>query len=219
MVASATGRTSPALQWAIVAVCCLALGGCFTTSPRMHSLAESLDRDVPDLDLDHEFGITLGRMSLGLAKGVARLGMDHEEERAFRAFKGIKKVEMATYETFGDGGGVPASVRSSFERRGWETLARFSEDGEEAWIVYKMDGPKLKSLLVMAQDHDQLTMIRLSGRLDRVFRAAMAYSRDEVLDGHHQDTGWDDDEWSDDDWAEDEWVDDDWFEGRSFERQ
>lgn len=172
---------------------------CFTTSPRMHGLAADFQEDVPELELDHQFGMTLGRMSLGMVKGIAKWGMDEHDREAFQTLRGVKKVELATYETYGEGDlRFPRRFEASLARRGWETLARFRDGGELGWIVYRMDGDRLKNVLVVVHDGYSLTLVRLGGRLDRVVTAALAFSREEVLD---------DDEWHD----EDEW-DEDWSE-------
>ncbi|MEM1245961.1 MAG: DUF4252 domain-containing protein [Acidobacteriota bacterium] len=179
---------------------------CFTTSPRMHGLASELQEDVPELELDHQFGMTLGRMSLGMVKGIAKWGMDDDDRDAFRALRGVKKVELATYDTYGGDLRFPRRFEDSLDRRGWETLARFRDGGELGWIVYRMDGrQRLKNMLVVVHDGHSLTLVRLGGRLDRVVSAALAFSREEVLDEEWNDVEeWDEEgEWTEsDDWGE-----------------
>ena len=41
---------------------------------------------------------------------------------------------------------------------------------------------KLKNIMVMVLDDEELTMVRVGGRLDKILSAALAYSKDEVFD-------------------------------------
>ena len=171
-------------------------GGCFTTSARMHGIADAFEDDLPGLEFDHQFGLTLGRMSMGLARSVGSLAMEEDELRVFR---GIRKVEMATFETRGDRQiDFPRQLEASLSRKGWETLARFKEDGELGWVVYRLDGERLKNVMVMVLDHGELTLVRLAGRLDRVVGAALEFSREEILEDDGDWEIWEDE----DDWSE-----------------
>ncbi len=178
-----------------LAVAALAMGGCMTTSPRLHSFASALDRDLPEVELDHQFGMTFGRMSLGMVKGIAKWGMDEEDQDAFAAFRGVRKVEFATYQAHLSGAGESSVLTNSdwdaatrlqakFRRNGWQTMARFSADAELGWVVYRLSGDKLKNVMVVLLEDEELTIVRLGGKLNKVVRAALAYSRSEVLDDH-----------------------------------
>ena len=166
----------------LISISLLSLG-CFTTSARMHSFADAIEQDLPDIELDHQFGVTLGRMSLGLVKGVAKWGVDKDDEAAFEIFRGVKKVEFATFEASGNNyDDFPYRLEESLEHKGWQTLARFREHGELGWIVYRMRNDKLKNVIVMTLEDEELTLVRLGGRLDKVLRAALAYSNQEIFD-------------------------------------
>ena len=171
------------VSWMLVLVAAaLVSGGCFTTSPRMHGIADAFEEDMPGLEFEHQFGMTLGRMSLGMVKGIAKWGMDDDDRDAFAALRGVKKVELATFEAYGDDDfEFPRTFERSLARKGWSTLAKFRDHGELGWVVYRMDEERLKNVMVVVLDHGELTLIRLGGRLDKVVSAALEFSRDEVL--------------------------------------
>lgn len=169
----------------------LATMGCFTTSPRMHAFAYSIQHEVPDMELEHIRGGTFGRMSLGMARTIARWAMDDEDDQEFVGFfRGIRKVEYAMFDATRGDAAFPRKLHDSLSRKGWTTLARFREDEQLAWVLVRMRRDSIDRLIVVHLDDEELTLVRLGGRLDDVLRAALDYARREVLD--------------DDDWGEEE---------------
>lgn len=158
--------------------------GCFTTSPGMMNLADTLESDLGGTRLEHQFGLTFGRMSLGLAKGITRIATRNEDaDPALDVLKGIKKFEMASFEARSSGSRTfPAELDAALADSGWETLARFRDGGEFGWVAYQLDRDRLKRVLVIALDDEELILVRLKGRLDKVLTAALAYSRQQILD-------------------------------------
>ena len=162
--------------------------GCVTYAPHVDRLAADLDREVAGWEIESAQSYKLGRISLGLAKGVTRMVLpaeDDEERAALSALKGLRRVEFGTYRATGaPPDRLPEEIESSLERRGWETLARFQDHGELGWVLYRMDrDDRLRQLVVLALDHDELTVVRLGGRLDRVVTAGLQLARWEVLEG------------------------------------
>ena len=164
--------------------------GCLTTSPRMHAFADSIQHELPEMELEHIRGGTFGRVSLGMAKTIAKWAMDEEEDEEFVGFfKGVKKVEYAMFEANHHGDAeFPRELHDSFSRKGWSTLARFREDEQLAWVLVRMRRESIDKLIVVHLDDEELTLVRLGGRLDDVLRAALDYARSEVIE---------DDDWID----------------------
>lgn len=186
-MASSKHVAGPPPKWffAVPIVVALAGTGCLaTTSPRMHAFADSIQHELPDMKLEHIRGGTFGRMSLGMAKTIAKWSMDDGEDREFVGFfKGVKKVEYAMYEASSRSDVTfPRELHSSFERRGWSTLARFREDESLAWVLARVRRESIDRVIVVHLDEEELTLVRLGGRLDEVLRAALDYARSEVLD-------------------------------------
>lgn len=177
-------RSLGSLPASLVVIAILS-SGCLTTSPRMHAFADSIQHELPEMELEHIRGGTFGRMSLGMAKTLAKWAMDDEEDDEFVGFfKGVKKVEYAMFETNTHGDATfPRELHDSFSRKGWTTLARFREDEQLAWVLVRMRRDSIDKLIVVHLDDEELTLVRLGGRLDDVLRAALDYARSEVIGG------------------------------------
>ncbi len=165
---------------------CLALvtAGCFTSTPRLNSVADALEEDLAGTTFERDFGLKLGRISTGFAKGIAGLALDgdEEEDRAIHdSMKGVHRIEIATYQTHGDlliDG--PLAFERTMEHRGWQTVARLREDDSFTWVVFEERKGHLRGFMVVALENDELTLVQLRGRLDRTLAAAMQIAKDET---------------------------------------
>jgi hypothetical protein len=160
--------------------------GCFTATPRLNSMASDLEQELDGTRFEKEFGLKLGRLSTGMAKGIAGWALvdGDEEERAIRqTLRGVRRIEVASYETRGDlwieG---PLDFERTLERRGWQTVARLREGDSFTWVLFKEQKGSLTGFRVVALERDELTLVDLRGRLDKTLAAAMqlARSRDTI---------------------------------------
>jgi hypothetical protein len=165
-----------------LALCAVLLTGCFTSTPRLDNFAYRLEGTMPGTHFEPQGGIKLGRLSMGLARGIVRAVDDEDTETASHILKGIKRVEVAHYAVSGlpPSTTLPVEVERSFRKNGWRTMARVRDDEQCAWVLYRMDGQHLRSLFVVSVDGEELALVRLEGRLDQVVEAALKMSRDEV---------------------------------------
>ena len=178
-----TAKRRPLVRVVIAAAATsLLLSGCVLNTPHLDQLAHTLDRELPDTDLDQQFGIKLGRISMGLGKSIARIAMNEEDAQYMGVLSGLKRVEVATYDASGslEDAHFPRRMEDSLRSDGWETLARFQDETNLGWVLYRIKKQSLRNLLVVNLDDEQLNMIRISGRLDQTIRAAMHLARGEM---------------------------------------
>ena len=171
----------------VAPLCALLFTGCFTSTPRLDSFACRLEDKMPGTRFEPQGGIKLGRLSLGLARGILHAVDDEDAATAGTLLAGLKRVEVAHYAIDGlPADTLPAEVERSFHKNGWQTLARVRDDDNSAWVLYRMDGDSLRSLFVVTLDGDELGLIRLEGRLDQVVSAALNLARDEVREDERE---------------------------------
>lgn len=105
-----------------------------------------------------------------------------EHHGTFDALSGLHRVEAGNYRISGlppDLAGAGALERS-LKREGWQTLARVRDDEQQAWVVYRLRGRHLRSLMVVAIEGDELSLVRLEGRLEDTLVAALDIARGEL---------------------------------------
>ena len=160
----------------------LLLSSCVTFTPRVNSVANSLERDLENAHFDKEFGLKFGRLTTSLARGVAGWALDEqdqEERTVLETLRGVRRIEVATYETQGDlTSAGPFRVEQKLERRGWQTVARIREDDGFTWVVYRERDQTLTGFMVIALDADELTLVDLRGDVERTLAAALRLASD-----------------------------------------
>jgi hypothetical protein len=164
----------------------LLASGCITmSSPEIASMKNDIETAL-DGDFEREVGIRLGRFSIGLGKailGVIASEDDEELSNVTEMLRGLRKVEVSVYET-GELGGegwrdVARRVESAMARESFTATVRVRDDHELAWVFCRLDEKEqLRAVTVIALDDEQLTLVRLAGRLDRALAAAISLARD-----------------------------------------
>ncbi len=125
--------------------------------------------------VERELGLSLGRVSTALIRGVIRLGGDDGDPDA-AVLEGVAGLQVAIYDVSGgDGSRRPVDL-SRLERRGWETIARVRDRGEQTLIQARADGDSMRELVVVSVDDDEVVYVRLKGHLDKAVGRMMQES-------------------------------------------
>lgn len=165
---------------ALAALLAGALTGCTGSGPSIHTVRRGIEQQVPHAHFEPETQITLGRVSLGLAKKLLRLVMDEEDEQEVDFLFGLRKVEVGIYRVRmsaeeREALTLPRSFERALRRGGWETLVKTRDGGERTWVFLRPEtrpeGEILRSLYVVTWDGDELVLVHVEGRIDEVFKA------------------------------------------------
>lgn len=130
----------------------------------------ALEREIPELELERQFALTLGRVGLAVTRMAMRFADDDLEEEERELLRGIRRAEVGIYEV---GKGFPrdaepklAALSSKFNRQGWYSIIEVRDDGSRTWVFSKESSEgDLRGLLVIAFEADELVVVRLDGRL------------------------------------------------------
>jgi hypothetical protein len=166
--------------------------GCVTaTSPEIASMKDGIETALGG-DFEREVGIRLGRVSIGFGKAIlGAVGRHADGDDDLSAItdllRGLRKVEVSVYETgaLDDEGwqDVPLRVERAMARGRWTAAVRVRAEHELAWVFCKLDQTdQLRGVTVVTLDGEQLTFVRLAGRLDRALAAAISLARQSAGD-------------------------------------
>jgi len=160
---------------AVLPIAALA-AGC-SGSPSVDTVRWEIERRIPEARFEKEEHIRLGRISMGLIHGILRLVPDAEEGR--KIINEVHRVEVATYKVKSlpnlDGLEKETGFERDLARAGWTVAVHTREANERTWIfLHNREDGVLSNLFVVSLDKNELTLVRLDGRLDRAFAAAIA---------------------------------------------
>jgi hypothetical protein len=146
-------------------------------SPSVDQVRWELQRRFPEARFQREARVRLGRISLGLIRGVVRMVPGEVEGQQF--LNAVHRVDVATYRV----SSLPDLDRIQGDTRfadqladaGWTMVVRTREADENAWVYLRSDEAGImRSLFVVALETDELTLVRLDGRLDQALVEAIA---------------------------------------------
>ena len=124
-----------------------------------------------------EIGLTLGRTSMA----IARLGLRTANDEDIPRLKGIRKVQVGIYHPV-------SATPEALEQRpiapavlpGWAPIVRMHEDGENVLVMIRQRRDRIRGMLVIVDDGEELVVVRMYGRLDDVLQEAMKLGFDEA---------------------------------------
>ncbi|HEX4494426.1 MAG TPA: DUF4252 domain-containing protein [Thermoanaerobaculia bacterium] len=170
------------------------LAGC-GGSPSVEQVRWDLQRRFPEARFDPDEHVHLGRLSMGLVHGIVRMAARHDDDArdGMEIVDQIQSVDFASYKVHALPDLDRLAEDGRFERRlaanGWSPIVRTREKRERTWVYARLDpAGSFRNLFVVSLEGDELTLVRVDGRLDRVLALAMAENPKAALGGGHKRT-------------------------------
>ena len=167
------------------------LAGC-GGSPTVEEVRWELQHRFPEARFEREEHVHLGRISMGLLHGLVRMAARDGDEEGTAIVGAVRSVDFATYKVHGlpdlDRLNGETTFARQLARAGWSTMIRTREEnGERTWVYVRSDERgALCNLFVVSLERNELTLVRVDGRLDQAFAEAMAKHPKKVLEGGHR---------------------------------
>ncbi len=161
----------------VLALILLSSTGCMFHTPGLAKQRQALERQIPGASFDRTIGLKFGRMSLGLARSIARASLDdsgdEESRQAIALLRKIKGVQVGVYRTLEL---PPIDTRSfrlpsddQLRGDGWYVAAEVRGEDHVAWALAKNDARGMvRQIQVGALDEDELVLVRIRGNVQEM---------------------------------------------------
>ncbi|UCG53043.1 MAG: DUF4252 domain-containing protein [Candidatus Latescibacterota bacterium] len=150
------------------------VSGCLW-APELDRVRRDIERQIPGAEFKKEIALSLGPVTMGLARLIVKLAPDTEEAASY--LRDVSRVKVAVYEAenvpYDVDLRIPRDLEKLLEKDDWELVVKTRDKGEAVWILCRVEGDRLKSLYVVALDNDELVLVQAHGNLDRLFEKAM----------------------------------------------
>ena len=153
---------------AVVAIALISTGCWFGTGSTSDIRYEVTDQT--GVDLEPDFGIKLGRLTTAMAKPFARKAAGESIP-----LKGIAKIEVGIYNVVDSRDPVESGM-ADLEFAGWEPIVRIRDGDERIQILCRTEGERIRAMLVVVLDGDELVVVRLKGNLHKFLPGALEYA-------------------------------------------
>lgn len=145
-------------------------------APSVNTVGWEIQRRFPEARFEREEHFHLGRVKMGLLRGLVRMVPGKVDGQQF--LSRIHGVEVATYRVRS----MPDLDRleeTRFEKQlsqnGWTPMVRTREENERSWIFVRADpSGALRNLFVVSLDESELSLVRIDGRIDQALAEAIA---------------------------------------------
>ena len=152
------------------------LAGC-GGSPSVEQVRWEIQHRFPEARFEREEHVHLGRISLGLIRGLVRMVPGKVEGQEL--LNAVHRIDVATYKvrSLPDLDRIQGETRfeEQLARAGWSMTVRTREEDSRAWIFTRVDqAGAILGLFVVTLEDDELTLARIDGRLDQALIEAIA---------------------------------------------
>lgn len=168
------------------------LAGC-GGSPTVSEVRWELEHRFPEARFEPEEHVHLGRFTMGLLHGVVRMAAHYDEDdrEGVEMLSHIHAVDVASYKVHNlpslDGLAADPHFDRELRKHGWSQLVRTHEENESTWVYVRgTENGILDSLFVVSLEKNELTLVRVDGRLDKMIAMAMAEHPKDVMGGGHK---------------------------------
>jgi hypothetical protein len=154
------------------------LAGCLDT-PSALDIKDEMERALPGARFSPTEHVHLGRFTMALIHGLVRMAGDDDPDHGLEMARAIHAVDVTTYRVESlpplEGIALPARFADQLTAHGWSVVVRTAEPTERTWILSHLEaGDSLTGLCVVSLEPKELTIVRIDGRLDRLFALALA---------------------------------------------
>jgi hypothetical protein len=150
------------------------LSGCFRAA-ELSQMRREIEQELPEARFEKQVELTLGPMSLGVARMLSELNPEGRQERDL--LEDIDRIKMAVYRVESmpslEGFKLPVQMRRLLEGENWEELVKAREKDEFFWMLYRLQEQAVPDMYIIGLDPEELFLVHLEGRLDRVLARAV----------------------------------------------
>jgi uncharacterized protein DUF4252 len=166
----------------------LLLQACLTARS-LEPVRRDLQSQMEGARFDKEIKLTLGPVSLGLARLICRLVPDEEVQQTRRALASVHRIELAVYDIHAEHGAaealqMPHKLRQMTSGGQWQTAVRVQDEDERVWILYREDRGRIRDFYVVTLGSDELVLVRVKGNMNRLVEWAMREHGDTLFGDH-----------------------------------
>ncbi len=160
--------------FSIALVLAVALSGCIY-SREINRTKRTIEREFPGAEFDQKIVLSIGSFGLRAAGWFVDLADDDDIENLSRYVSDIDRIKVGIYDTESlpaiPGAGSP--ILRELVDQGWEPAVQVREEGEHVWILYRARRDRIRDVLVIVLNDEELVIARLKGHLDRLVKRAV----------------------------------------------
>jgi uncharacterized protein DUF4252 len=171
---------------AIAGLTPLLLSGCLW-APELGQIQREIQSQLPGSQFENEVRLSLGPLSLGLARFVTRFIPENyvpEAGEAHEYLQEVRSVQVAMYRTRTlpslETVRMPPRLKQIMQEQNWQLTVKNQKTNELTWVLTRVEGGVVRDLYVVLLDREQLVLVRVEGSMNELLAKAMRNRADEL---------------------------------------
>lgn len=152
-------------------------------APELTNVKQQIAQQIPDTDFRKDVTLSLGPVTLALARTITGLIPDAREARGY--LHDVSHVQVAVYDVYHRGDVAALDTPPRLEKLladGWEMGVRVRDTDEVVWLLYRADEKSVHEMFVVTLDNDELVLVKLKGHLEKLLARALEESHGDWSD-------------------------------------
>lgn len=162
---------------AVLIFCMVAilLPGCVFISRDFRYTKNEIISELGEAEVDTEFQVQIGSGLLSLGKLVVSLADVDRETKEY--LRDIRNVQVGIYKLYDIDRSkplkIPNKIAKNLSRKGYEPIVKTNGRRSSACIFTKTRGDRLESIYIISLEPDELVLVEVRGRLERIIQKAI----------------------------------------------
>lgn len=159
----------------IVMAAVLSGAGCFRLGGP-DAVSQQLSREA-GVDLDQEFGITVTRGGIWLAKKSLRWVDDVD-----LSLDGLRRVEVGIYTVRDRDENRAGSLGEHLFPAEWSTWVHVQDEGSDVFVMVRQGKTpeEIRGMLVVVAEDDEWVVVRMKGQLEKILEDSLRFAFDQT---------------------------------------
>lgn len=146
-------------------------------APELSKMRNDIEDQMPGTSFNREFAISLGPITMGLARMLTGLVPDDDVRTARKYLRDVSSIQVAVYRSETPAPvervRMPERLRRMYEDEGWEMAVKVQEDDSLAWVLYRITNDSIRDVYIVVLDDEELVLVRAHGKLERLVARAL----------------------------------------------
>lgn len=138
-------------------------------------MRRGIERDLPEAEFDRVMVLSLGPGTLHTLSWFMGWTPDADVQMASGYLLDVSRIQVGVYEVrrMGDLGDRDLASLSRLKNDGWDLAVKVRDEDEQVWLYSRERHGQIRDMLVLTLDQENMVVVRLQGRLSRLFQRAM----------------------------------------------
>ena len=157
----------------IICIASTILPGCVFISADFRRTKDLIISELGHVEVETEIQFQVGSGLLSISE--LAISCTDADDEALGYLKDISNVQVGIYKLYNSPRDlrIPKKIGQNLHKKGYIPIVKVKEPGNAIWVLTKMRGKHLNSLYIIVLERDELVLVEVEGRLEKIVEKAI----------------------------------------------